>query len=145
VLPAAGHGDGASLLLPAVTLAVQLAASLARVVRASVAGVVASAYWHFARTKGLPLHAMLLQHGLRNAALPVVAWLGVQAVLLIEGVVIVETLFARPGLGHAMVHAIFGRDVPMIQGTALVLGLVFVLINAAVDAICLALDPRRRA
>lgn len=145
VLPAAGHGDAASLLLPALTLALPLAASAARVVREAVAGVTASAYWQFARRQGLPVSGVLLRHGLRNAALPVVAWLGVQAVLLVEGVVIVETLFARPGLGHAMVHAVFGRDVPMIQGTALVLGLLFVAFNAAVDALCLALDPRMRA
>lgn len=144
VLPAAGHGDGASLLLPAVTLALPLAATAARVVRESVAAVAGSAYWAHARTKGLPPAVLLLNHGLRNAAVPVVAWLGVQAVLLVEGVVIVETLYARPGLGHAMVHAIFGRDVPMIQGTALVLGLLFVAFNALVDAACLALDPRRR-
>ncbi|MDT7835342.1 ABC transporter permease [Aquabacterium sp. OR-4] len=144
VLPAAGHGDAASLLLPALTLALPLAATAARVVREAVAAVAASAYWAFGRGKGLPGAVLLWRHGLRNAALPVVAWLGVQAVLLVEGVVIVETLFARPGLGHAMVHAVFGRDVPMIQGTALLLGALFVGFNALVDAACLALDPRRR-
>ncbi len=144
VLPAAGHGPGGSLWLPAITLALPLAATGARVVRESMARVAASAYWDHALTKGLPPAQVLLRHGLRNAAVPVVAWLGVQAVLLVEGVVIVETLFARPGLGHAMVHAIFGRDVPMIQGTALVLGLLFVAFNALVDMLCLALDPRQR-
>jgi peptide/nickel transport system permease protein len=144
VLPAAGHENGASLVLPAITLALPLSATAARVVREAVAAVVASPYWAFARTKGLPAAVVLWRHGIRNAAVPVVAWLGVQAVLLVEGVVIVETLFARPGLGHAMVHAIFGRDVPMIQGTALVLGLLFVAFNTLVDAACLALDPRRR-
>jgi peptide/nickel transport system permease protein len=65
--------------------------------------------------------------------------------MLVEGVVLVETIFAWPGIGHALVHAIFGRDVPMIQGTALVLGLMFVLFNALVDAACAFLDPRGRA
>jgi len=59
-------------------------------------------------------------------------------------VVLVETIFAWPGIGHALVHAIFGRDVPMIQGTALVLGLLFVLFNALVDAACAFIDPRRQ-
>lgn len=143
-LPAAGDGNGAQLLLPAVTLALPLAAMFARVLRESLLGVTASAYWAFALGKGLPPHVVLWRHGLRNAAVPVLAWFGMQAVLLVEGVVIVETVFARPGVGHAMVHAVFGRDVPMIQGAALVLGLAFVLFNTAVDLACLALDPRRR-
>jgi peptide/nickel transport system permease protein len=80
----------------------------------------------------------------RNVAAPVTAYLGVQLVMLVEGVVLVETIFAWPGIGHALVHAIFGRDVPMIQGTALVLGLLFVLFNALVDAACAFIDPRHR-
>lgn len=143
-LPAAGHGDGKSILLPALTLALPLAATAARVVRASVLTVFASPYWRFSRGKGLTVPMTLVRHGLRNLAVPLVAWLGVQGVLLVEGVVIVETLFARPGLGHAMVHAIFGRDVPMIQGTALVLGLLFVAFNGLVDALCMLIDPRIR-
>jgi peptide/nickel transport system permease protein len=74
----------------------------------------------------------------------VVTHLGIQMIYLIEGVIITETLFAWPGIGHAMVHAVVARDVPMIQGTALCLGLLFVLLNMAVDLACLALDPRRR-
>ena len=68
-----------------------------------------------------------------------------QFVYLVEGVVVVETLFAWPGIGHALVHAIFGRDVPMIQGTALVMGLMFVALNALVDLFCHGVDPRRRS
>lgn len=83
-------------------------------------------------------------HGLRNAAVPVIAYMGVQMALLIEGVIVVETLFAWPGIGHALVHAIFGRDVPMIQGAALVMALLFVGLNLLVDLACLAADPRRR-
>ena len=67
-----------------------------------------------------------------------------QFIYLIEGVIVVETLFAWPGIGHALVHAIFARDVPMIQGSALVMGLLFVLLNAASDALCWWLDPRRK-
>ena len=73
-----------------------------------------------------------------------VAYTAVQLVYLVEGVVLVETIFAWPGIGHALVHAIFARDVPMIQGTALVLGLMFVLFNCVVDLACAALDPRAR-
>jgi ABC-type dipeptide/oligopeptide/nickel transport system permease component len=87
----------------------------------------------------------LRRHGLRNAAIPVVSYLGLQTVYLIEGVVVVESIFAYPGIGHALVHAIIARDIPMVQGTALVMGLLFVAINAAVDAVCAWLDPRLRA
>jgi peptide/nickel transport system permease protein len=145
VVPAAGHGDASQIALPAITLALPLAFALARIVRASLVTVLQSPYWAFARAKGLSARVTLLRHGLRNAALPVVTWLGMQAVLLIEGVVIIEALFARPGLGHALVHAIFGRDVPVIQGTALVLGLGFVLFNTFIDLLNIALDPRLRS
>ena len=103
-----------------------------------------SAHFAFALTKGLSAPQALLRHGLRNVGVPVVAFLGVQMVMLVEGVVVVETLFARPGIGHALVHAIFGRDVPMIQGAALAMGLLFVLFNTLVDIACQAIDPRRR-
>jgi len=144
VLPAAGHDDHGSILLPALTLALGMAAVSCRVARDAMVGVRGSAYFAFAMTKGLNTRQALARHGLRNVAAPVVAYLGVQLVYLVEGVVLVETIFAWPGIGHALVHAIFGRDVPMIQGTALVLGLMFVLFNALVDAACAFIDPRRR-
>jgi len=117
-----------------------------------VGQTVPSLYYHHdskegafvARTKGLSDRQALIRHGLRQAATPVVAYLGVHAVFLVEGAVVVETLFAWPGIGHALVHAVFGRDVPMIQGAALCMGLLFVVFNLLVDAACLALDPRRR-
>lgn len=145
VLPAAGHDDHGSMLLPALTLALGMAAVSCRVARDAMLQVRGSAYFAFALTKGLSMRQALLRHGLRNVAAPVVAYLGVQLVFLVEGVVLVETIFAWPGIGHALVHAIFSRDVPMIQGTALVLGLMFVLFNALVDTACAFLDPRRRA
>lgn len=144
-LPAGGHGEHGSWIAPALTLGLGLAATAMRVARDAMAGVVAAPYWLFARTKGLSDRVAMARHGVRNAAVPVVAYLGVQLVYLLEGVVVVETLFAWPGIGHALVHAIFGRDVPMIQGTALTMGLLFVALNAAVDLACMAIDPRLRA
>ena len=144
-LPAAGSGSGGHLVLPAMTLALGLAALQCRVARDALVAARQSAWWAYARHKGLPERQVLLRHGLRQAALPVVALVGTQAVALVEGVVIVETLFAWPGVGHGLVHAIFGRDVPMLQATALLLGLIFVALNTGVDLACLALDPRRRA
>ena len=144
-LPAAGHGEHGNLVLPTLTLALPLAALSCRVARDAMVAVGGSAYFAFARTKGLGERQALLRHALRNIGVPVVAYLGVQMVMLVEGVVVVETLFAWPGIGHALVHAIFGRDVPMIQGTALAMGLLFVVFNALVDLACQAIDPRRRA
>lgn len=143
-LPAAGHGRVAHFVLPALTLALALAAVSSRVARNAMVEVSGSAYYAFSRTKGLGERLSFLRHGLRNAAVPIVAYLGVQFVYLIEGVVVVETLFAWPGIGHSLVHAIVARDVPMIQGTALVMGLMFVALNTGVDLLCHGLDPRRR-
>jgi peptide/nickel transport system permease protein len=144
ITPVAGDDDHGSLLLPALTLGLGLAAGLARVTRAAMREAAASPSFEFARVKGLSDRQALVRHGLRQAAVPVVAYLGVHAVFLVEGAVVVETLFAWPGIGHALVHAVFGRDVPMIQGTALCMGLLFVFFNLLVDAACLLLDPRRR-
>jgi peptide/nickel transport system permease protein len=143
-LPAAGHADATSVILPALTLAIGLAAGSCRVTRDAMQRVGGSEYLMFARTKGLSERDTFVRHGLRNAAAPVVAYLGIQLVFLIEGVIAVETLFAWPGIGHALVHAVFGRDIPMIQGTALVMALMFVTLNALVDVATVAIDPRRR-
>jgi len=143
-LPVAGDHHSGGLLLPAATLGLGLAAGLARVTRSAMREVAASPSLEFARTKGLTDKQAIWHHGLRQSALPVVAYLGVHAVFLTEGAVVVETLFAWPGIGHALVHAVFGRDVPMIQGSALCMGVLFVVFNLLVDAACLALDPRRR-
>ena len=143
-LPAAGVGGWQEVVLPAATLAIGLAAVSSRVARDAMVAVAQAPYLAFARTKGLPEGAVIRRHALRNAAVPVAAYLGIQLVTLVEGVVIVETLFAWPGIGHALVHAVVARDVPMVQGTALAMGLIFVALNTAVDLACLAIDPRRR-
>ena len=142
LLPAAGHGHGEHLFLPALTLALGLAAASSRVARNAASEIVAAPFYAFGRLKGLPEGKLFPRHGLRNASVPVVTYLGVQLVMLIEGVVVVETLFAWPGIGHALVHAIVQRDVPMVQGTALAMGLLFVLMNAVVDIANARLDPR---
>ena len=94
--------------------------------------------------QGLSAEQAFERHAQPNIALPVLAFVGVQAVTLIEGIVMIESLFSWPGIGHALAHAIFGRDVPMIQGTALVMGLIFVAINTAIDIAGYLLDPRQR-
>ncbi|MGR3783052.1 MAG: ABC transporter permease [Albimonas sp.] len=145
LLPAAGHGEARHFLLPTLTLALGLAAVNARIARDAMARVAAMPFWRFAEWKGLSRRQVLMRHGLRNVAAPLVTYLGLQFVTLVEGVVIVEAVFGWPGIGHALVHAIFARDVPMVQGTALALGLGFVLVNAAVDALAARIDPRGTA
>ncbi len=142
LLPVAGFDRIEHLVLPSLTLGLSLAAVSNRVVRDAVVDAMASDWYHFARTKGLSQRITLLRHVARNAAVPVVAYIGVQLAFLIEGVVIVESVFSWPGIGHALVHAIFDRDVPMVQGTALTLGLLYVVLNLMIDLVCRGLDPR---
>lgn len=142
LLPSAGYGQASHFLLPSATLALGLAAASARITRDAMAAVAASPFYAFARTKGLTDRQILVRHGLRNIGAPLVTYLGLQFVLLAEGVVVVETIFGWPGIGHALIHAVFHRDVPMVQGTALVMGLSFVAINAIVDLIARRIDPR---
>jgi peptide/nickel transport system permease protein len=144
LLPAVGHGSSSTLVLPALTLAVGLSGLFARVTRDTVVEVARSEHVRFARTKGLAERLVLARHVLRNAGVVLVPYLGVQAVILVEGVVVVESLFAWQGLGHALVHAVFWRDVPVLQAAALVLALLVVAINTVVDLAVLGLDPRPR-
>jgi peptide/nickel transport system permease protein len=143
-LPAAGTMDSTRLVLPAITLAVGLTAGLIRVTRDALKSVTETGYFAFARTKGLSLGQAPIRHAVRNAAAPVTAYVSVQLAFLIEGVVAGETLFAWPGIGHALVHAIYARDVPMIQGTVMAMALLFVGLSALADFAILAIDLRRR-
>ena len=143
-LPAAGFTGAETVILPALSLALCLAAISARIARDATVVAMRSPAIAFARQKGLSLPQTVWQHVIRNAAVPVISHVGVQAALLIEGVVVIETLFSWPGIGHALVHAVLGRDVPVVQGMALALGLLFVALNTAVDLLVLAVDPRRR-
>lgn len=144
LFPVAGFRGFEYLILPSFTLGIGLAAVSNRVVRDAVVDAMNSDWQMFSRTKGLSARLTLTRHVLRNASLPVVTYVGVQLAYLIEGVVIVETVFAWPGIGHALVHAIFGRDIAMVQGTALTLGLLYVALNLCVDLACRGIDPRER-
>ena len=145
LLPAAGHGSFGHVVLPSITLGLALAAVSNRVIRDCVAEAVASDWHEFALAKGLPQRTALRRHVLPNASVPVMTYVTVQLAYLVEGVVVVESVFAWPGIGHALVHAIFDRDIPMVQGTALTLGLLYVVLSLAVDLACRAVDPRARS
>ncbi|MCU0924547.1 MAG: ABC transporter permease [Hydrogenophaga sp.] len=140
--PVAGHEDADHVFLPALTLALALCPGFTQVVRDAALKLLRSDAFEFAQVKGLPLRAALWRHALPQILLATLAYAGVQLVLLIEGMVVVETLFAWPGIGHALVHAVIARDVPMIQGTALTMALLFVLLSGTIDLLLHALDPR---
>lgn len=141
-LPVAGYGEWYHFILPALTLALGLSVVSVRVSRHAMADVQNMPYYEFSRLKGLDKFRTFTRHGLRNVAIPILAYHSVQLIYLIEGVVVVESLFAWPGSGHALVHAVIARDVPMIQGTALVMGGLFVLLNTLVDMLNAMIDPR---
>ncbi|OED48147.1 ABC transporter permease [Endozoicomonas sp. (ex Bugula neritina AB1)] len=144
LLPVAGFGSSEYIVLPAIALALSLAAVSSRLIRNSTHDALSSTWYRFARFKGLSDKQAFEHHGLPNIALPVIAFVSIQAISLIEGIVMIESLFSWPGIGHALAHAIFGRDVPMIQGAALCMGLMFVAINTAADIAVYLLDPRQR-
>ncbi len=144
LLPVAGSGDLAHLILPSITLGSGMAAVSTRLIRASLLDVLEQDYIATARSKGLGEGVVFRRHALRNALIPVVTVLGLQLNHLIGGTVIIETVFARPGVGKLIVDAIQARDMPVLQGCVLFLALTFSMINLLVDISYAFLDPRIR-
>ncbi|HEY7295932.1 MAG TPA: ABC transporter permease, partial [Dehalococcoidia bacterium] len=132
------------LVLPVVTLAALPAAYLARVTRAAMLEVLGQDYMRTARAKGLPNRTVLLRHGMRNAAIPIVTVIGPIAAALITGSFIIEQLFAVPGTGRLFVQSVNARDYGMIMGTTLFYATVIVIANMAVDVWYAFVDPRIR-
>ena len=153
-LPAAGmyapYGGGdlsdllAHLVLPALTLGAASITIIARLTRSTMLEVLGQDYIRTARAKGLVEQRVVVRHGLKNALIPIVTVVGVQAGYLLGGAVLTETVFAWPGVGTLMVQGILARDFPLVQGCVLVVALSFVLINLAVDLLYSWLDPRIR-
>lgn len=150
LLPTGGRGDGTladllkALIMPAVTLGTGLMGIVARLTRSSMLEVLGQDYMRTAYAKGLATRLVLVRHGLRNALIPVVTVIGVQFASLLGGAVIIETIFAWPGMGRLAVNAISRRDYPVIMGTVLVFAVVFVLANLIVDILYTFIDPRIR-
>ncbi len=149
VFPVSGYGAGfgghlRSMFLPALTVAVALAPVLIRSLRASMLNVLGADYITTARSKGVPGHRLFLRHVLRNAVIPAVTVLGINIGFLIGATVIIENVFAIPGIGQLMINSIFQRDFPVVQGVTLVFAIMVVLINLLADLSYAALDPRVR-
>ena len=142
--PATGQGGAERLVLPAITLGWYAAAIIARLVRSSMLEVLRQEYVTTARAKGLRESLVIYRHALRNALIPTVTIIGLQFGTLLGGAVIVETVFARQGLGRLIVGGILQKDFPIVQGAVLVTAMVYVLANFLVDLTYAALDPRIR-
>ena len=132
------------LLLPATTLALAVMALIARMTRSSLLEVIGLDYMTTARSKGIREILVIWRHGLRNALIPVITVVGLQFGTLLGGAVVTETIFAWPGVGRLLLNAIMKRDYPVVQGITLVLCVVFVLVNLAVDIIYTVVNPEVR-
>jgi peptide/nickel transport system permease protein len=149
-LPATGRGDGTpvgtikALILPAITLGTALMGMVTRIMRSSMLEVLGQDYMRTADAKGLARSVVLVRHGLRNALIPVITVVGTQFAGLLGGAVIIESVFAWPGIGRLALDAISRRNYPVIMGTVLVFAVTFVLTNLVVDVLYTFVDPRIR-
>ena len=133
-----------NLLMPTLALAAGYTALLSRITRASMLEVLEQDFVRSARAKGLGEWAVTVRHVLRNAVLPVVTQIAINAVYLLGGSVLIETIFALPGIGSLLVESIIARDLPVVQGITLMVGLLFILVNLITDLLYSVLDPRIR-
>ncbi len=141
-LPVVGASTPAHLILPAVVLALPTAAGLARLMRSSLLDVLGSDYIRTAHSKGLTHRQVLSRHIVRNSLIPVITTLGLHLGYLLSGAFVVETIFGWPGLGRLAVQAIFDRDYPVVVGATLLVAVIYILINLAVDLAHGWLDPQ---
>ena len=143
-LPVSGRDEPASIILPAVTLGLGVATALARVLRSSMLEVMRQEYMTTARAKGVPRYGIIWNHGLRNALIPFVTVFGLQMAWLLGGAVIVEEVFAWPGLGRLILKSVQVRDLAVVQAGVFVFALVVMFANLIVDVSYAFLDPRIR-
>lgn len=134
----------AHMIMPALALALPLAAVIARILKQALAEAMVQDYVLLARIKGMSEFRLIWREALRNAIGPTLALAGVQATFLIGGTVVVERIFAYPGIGNLAIDAVINRDFPLIQGLVLMFGVIFIMINLAVDLALIALNPRLR-
>jgi ABC-type dipeptide/oligopeptide/nickel transport system permease component len=151
ILPPSGYGGSIFTpegfkyaILPAITLGTSSAAILARFTRSSVLDVILQDYVRTARAKGLTERVVVMRHVLKNALIPIITLLGLQFGAVLSGAIIVETIFAWPGVGRYLISGINGRDFPVVQGTVIFIATGFVLVNIVTDILYAYIDPRIR-
>jgi len=143
-LPTSGAGDWRHVLMPAVALGWYFAASMLRLTRSSMLEVLGSEYIKLARLKGLPDVVVIAMHAFKNALIPVFTLAGVNLVVMVNAAVIIEVIFAWPGIGRLLYEGIFQRDFPLVQGVVILAGFMIVGINLVVDIAYAVIDPRIR-
>jgi peptide/nickel transport system permease protein len=143
-LPAGGMGSFSSYILPAFTLATFGLAAMTRLLRSSMIDVLESEFIKVCRADGATERSILLKHGLRNAAIPVLSFLGVQIALMMGGSVVVEDVFAWPGVGRLLYEGLQARDFPLVQAIAILTGALVILASLLTDIIYCMVDPRIR-
>jgi ABC-type dipeptide/oligopeptide/nickel transport system permease component len=143
-LPSSGSGTPLHLIMPAFALGWYFAASHMRLTRSSMLEVLGSEYVKLARLKGLPQSLVIAKHAFKNALIPVLTLAGINFVIMISVAVVVETVFAWPGVGRLLYEGIAFRDFPVVQGTVLMLGAMTVVVNLVVDVLYAVIDPRIR-
>jgi peptide/nickel transport system permease protein len=143
-LPAFGYGSIDHIILPVIIMGLSGCASIMRIIRASLLEVLNLDYMRTAKAKGLSKQVIILKHGLKNALIPVVTFIGFHIGHLFSSLVIIETIFAWPGVGRFLVQSIHARDFPVIQGFVLIIAMLFVFSNLIVDILYTYLDPRIR-
>jgi len=145
LLPPSGWEGAISLVLPALTMAIILSATNVRLVRTAMLETLSAQYIMVARSKGLKERVVLYKHALRNCAIPLITYIGLQFGNLIGGLVVIEKVFNWPGLGTLAFDAISGRDYPVLQGTVTVLSVIIIAVNLLVDIGYGLVDPRIRS
>ena len=132
------------IVLPAVTVGLVAGAIMTRYVRSAVLEVASLGYVRAARSKGLSPRVVTFRHTVRNALVPILTITGIQLATILSGVIVVEVVFAWPGLGRLVFNAVAARDYPLIQGAVLLIAALFLLINLVVDVLYAVVDPRIR-
>jgi ABC-type dipeptide/oligopeptide/nickel transport system permease component len=143
-LPTSGQGGWRNLIMPAVALGWYFAASLLRLTRSSMLEVLRSEYIKLARLKGLPGYVVIAMHAFKNALIPVLTLAGINLVVMLNAAVIIEVIFAWPGIGRLLYEGIFQRDFPLVQGVVMEAGIMIVAINLLIDILYAYIDPRIR-
>ena len=141
-LPVFGRGELKHLILPALTLGTGMAAVTARLTRSSILEVLKQDYVRTARAKGMTEMVVMNRHVLKNSLIPVITVVGLQFGALLEGTVVVEVIFAWPGIGRLLYDSIFARDYPVIQGCVFIIAVMYVTVNLLVDISYAWLDPK---
>jgi peptide/nickel transport system permease protein len=143
-LPTSGYGEWRHLVLPAVSMGLFTIAAITRLTRVSMIDALSSEYIKLARVKGLSEMLVVWKHALRNSLLPVLTYMGAFFATMITGAVVIETVFAWPGIGRLAYESILNRDFPVMQAVVLTMTLLFMLANLLVDIAYARLDPRIR-